>query len=202
MPVADAKEDKVLKVDEKFTDQQIADLFKRFDVTNNNGLLSLAEIDKAVIELYPAMSSNKDAIRRAYVVSDLSKDGFITVDEFRGLLSYLAYYHKLYEAFKVMDKNSDRRIDFAEFSKGHELMGIKADEKDLRKDFDGVDINKGGFILFDEYCHWMSHKYGRPGKSKKSDLISPRGKVEKAKPKKAIGCWNFMHLKSSKVHNK
>ena len=50
-------------------------LFKRMDY-NGNGALSLAEIDKAVLELYPGFD-NKPALMRAYKAADVSADGFV-----------------------------------------------------------------------------------------------------------------------------
>ena len=51
-------------------------LFKRMDY-NGNGALSLAEIDKAVLELYPGFD-NKPALMRAYKAADVSADGFVS----------------------------------------------------------------------------------------------------------------------------
>ena len=49
--------------------------FKKMD-NNGNGLLSLAEIDKAVLHLYPSFN-HKPALMRAYKSADKSGDGFI-----------------------------------------------------------------------------------------------------------------------------
>ena len=51
------------------------ELFKRFDF-NGNGMLSLAEIDKAVVELWPQFD-HKPALMRAYKAADRNEDGFI-----------------------------------------------------------------------------------------------------------------------------
>jgi hypothetical protein len=60
------------------------ELFARFDA-NGNGGLSLAEVDKAVLELYPEFN-NKPALLRAHSAADVSGDGFIGRCEFRLLL--------------------------------------------------------------------------------------------------------------------
>lgn len=55
--------------------------------------------------------------------------------------------------FKKLDKNNDKRLSFDEFKKGHDLIGIHTkNQKQLREEFDRIDKNKGGFILFDEVC--------------------------------------------------
>lgn len=51
---------------------KIRETWKVFDF-NNNGILSLAEIDKAVIELLPQYAKDKPAIIRAYKAADASK---------------------------------------------------------------------------------------------------------------------------------
>ena len=172
-------------VDKKFSDEEIHDLFKQFDANNNNGLLSLAEIDKAIGDLWPEMFKFKAAIMRAYKTSDLSEDGLINESEFKELLTYLSYYVKLYQVFDQMDVDDDKRIEFSEFVKGHELVGVKSPEAELRAEFAKIDTNGGGIILFDEFCHYMADKYGRPGKSKKSDLIQSPKPAKKEAAKKA-----------------
>ncbi|CAG8617962.1 4427_t:CDS:2 [Ambispora leptoticha] len=127
-------------------------IFEIFDY-NGNGILSLAEIDRAVIELYPQMANDKPAIMRAYKAADTSKDGFIDFQEFGRLIDLLFYYDELYKLFSQLDLNHDRRISFDEFKKGHKLMGIHArTKKELKAAFDAIDTNLGGYILFEEFC--------------------------------------------------
>ncbi|PKY53571.1 EF-hand [Rhizophagus irregularis] len=131
---------------------EIKKIFNIFDY-NGNGILSLAEIDKAVIEIYPYLAEDKPAIMRAYKAADTSQDGFIDFKEFGRLIDLLHYYNNLFQLFKKLDIDNDRRIDFDEFKKGYEIMGINVDsDKELKAKFDEIDINQGGHILFDEFC--------------------------------------------------
>ncbi|PKY55988.1 EF-hand [Rhizophagus irregularis] len=131
---------------------QIKKIFDIFDY-NGNGILSLAEIDKAVIELYPHLAKDKPAIMRAYKAADTSKDGFIDFKEFGRLIDLLHYYNELFKIFKKLDIDNDRRIDFGEFKKGHKLIGINVvSNKELKAKFNEIDTNLGGYILFDEFC--------------------------------------------------
>jgi len=115
--------------------------------------LSLAEIDKAVIEFYPHLAKDKPAIMRAYKAADTSQDGFIDFKEFGRLIDLLHYYNELFKIFKKLDIDDDRRIDFDEFKKGHKLIGINAgSKKELKAKFNEIDTNNGGYILFDEFC--------------------------------------------------
>jgi Ca2+-binding EF-hand superfamily protein len=59
-------------------------IFTKIDYNGNN-ILSLAELDKAVIETWPAFD-NKPAIMRAYQTADKNCDGFIKKKEFRFFL--------------------------------------------------------------------------------------------------------------------
>ncbi|CAG8613632.1 12262_t:CDS:2, partial [Ambispora gerdemannii] len=135
---------------EKIDKAKAKKVFNVFDY-NGNGILSLAEIDRAVIELYPHLAEDKPAIMRAYKATDTSKDGFIDFEEFGRLIDLLFYYNELFKLFSKLDINKDRRINFEEFKKGHELMGIQARTKaELQKAFDAIDTNLGGYILFEE----------------------------------------------------
>ncbi|KAJ3218521.1 hypothetical protein HK099_005030 [Clydaea vesicula] len=136
--------------------ESVKDAFNRFD-QNGNGILSLAEIDDAVINLLPQFADDKPAIMRAYRAADVSNDGFIDIDEFARLIDLLYYYDKLYKIFLKLDKNNDRRISFEEFKAGHELVGIKnTNLKDLRKKFNEIDKIGQGYIRFEEFTLFMA----------------------------------------------
>ena len=79
--------------------------------------------------------------------------GFIEFKEFRRLIELLYYYNELSDLFRQLDTNRDKRISFSEFKKGHQLIDqLNTHENHLREEFDRIDTNHGGFILFDEVC--------------------------------------------------
>ena len=80
--------------------------FDRWD-NNGNGGLSLAEIDKAIVELYPEFD-HKPALMRAYKAADKSGDGFIERREFKKLLHYLVYFNDLWDEFEKIDSDGVR----------------------------------------------------------------------------------------------
>ncbi|TPX60017.1 hypothetical protein PhCBS80983_g02037 [Powellomyces hirtus] len=134
----------------KLDPTNVDEVWKTFDY-NNNGILSLAEIDRAVIECYPAYASNKPVLIRAYKAADSSTDGFVDRKEFRRLMEFLAIFDGVYKKFKKMDADGDRRVNFEEFEKGFKEIGALGGQTP-RQLFDEIDTNKGGYILFDEFC--------------------------------------------------
>ncbi|CAF1360405.1 unnamed protein product [Didymodactylos carnosus] len=133
------------------SETDIKKLFKQFD--NGNGVLSLAEIDKAIIRLYPQFANNKPAIMRAYKAADTSGNGFVELAEFGKIVDLLHYYNEISQVFQQLDKNKDKRISFNEFKKGYDLLNQDSDDEEaLREEFNSIDTNHGGYILFDEVC--------------------------------------------------
>jgi hypothetical protein len=88
---------------------------------NNNGLLSLAEVDKGmrdVIKL-PALFRLKPVLMRAFqaaknCVKSKKQHGsdYVEKGEYRYLLKYLRQYYEYFIAFDRIDKDKDRRISF------------------------------------------------------------------------------------------
>ena len=105
-------------------------MFNKFDI-NANGLLSVAEVDKAVRDVLksPAMFKSKPAVMRAFQAAKRANGkgrgpsgDFVERNEFRLLLSYLRSYFQLYAAFSRVDTSDDRRIDLGEWRKGVGLL--------------------------------------------------------------------------------
>jgi len=146
------------------------ELFRRMDY-NGNGGLSLAEIDKAVIELYPEYN-HKPSLMRAYKAADVTGDGFIQRKEFRKLLHYLVYFNNVWHLFEQIDSNGDRRLDAQEFIEGCRVVGIEGlSPVELEREFGEIDGNGGGFVLFDEFCSWCAaHHYGEVGGEEETEI--------------------------------
>ena len=135
-----------------------SELFRRIDY-NGNGGLSLAEIDKAVVELYPEFN-HKPSLMRAYKAADISGDGFIQRKEFAKLLHYLVYFNNVWHLFEQIDTDGDRRLDLAEFIQGCAVVGIEGmGLAELEGAFGDIDGNGGGFVLFDEFCSWCAAQH-------------------------------------------
>ncbi|CAF4303673.1 unnamed protein product, partial [Rotaria sp. Silwood2] len=92
------------------TEDECRKLFQRFD--NGNGILSLAEIDRAIIYWYPEFGTNRQAILRAYKAADANGSGFVEFKEFRRLIDLLYYYNKLSDLFAQLDTNKNKKIRY------------------------------------------------------------------------------------------
>lgn len=147
-----------------------AELFRLADV-NHNGMLSLAELDKALPELFGcvALFNAKPAIIRAFLAAtnlppdsrsddtafrERKADYIYPGEQFRVLIQYLHEYFEMYLMFQDMaDADADRRIDckeWAEFvSSGKaEKIGIKV-TPEMLEDKCG-ETPMPGYSLFNE----------------------------------------------------
>eukprot|EP00760_Papus_ankaliazontas_P034431 PhM_4_TR7188/c0_g1_i1/m.29959 len=136
------------------TNAERAELFARCD-PNGNGVLSLAELDLAVMTLWPHYN-NKPAIMRAYKAADKNGSGWLGKKEFKFFLRFLVHYNDVWRKFDALDTSRDRRVTYEEFAAGQKKVGLALDENALRAAFSDMDKNGGGYVLFDEFCSWMA----------------------------------------------
>jgi Ca2+-binding EF-hand superfamily protein len=139
---------------------KLLDLWHRIDFNGNN-IVSLAEIDKLVVEKYPLLN-HKPALMRAYkaTIKAGNGDDWVQKAEFKSLLANLFYFNKLFWLFEDVDADHDRRMAFPEFKKLLTITGCmqKMSEAECHADFRKVDKNGGGIILFNEFCIYFTHK--------------------------------------------
>lgn len=129
---------------------------------NGNGLVSLAEIDKLVVERYPLLNK-KPALMRAYKHATGKPEtsstdcALVEFPQLGELLKALFYYNRVYHVFDKIDTDDDRRIDLDEFKAGFSVLGLDKKHK-VEQVFKEIDLNAGGIILFDEFCAWYSRQ--------------------------------------------
>ena len=91
---------------------------------NNNGYLSLAEIDKGMRDIIqlPILYQLKPVLIRAFTAAKTKKtpkskygDDYITKGEYRFLLKYLRQYYEYWVAFDCINTDDDRRLSQSEF---------------------------------------------------------------------------------------
>lgn len=156
-------------------DQMLADvgdpdklklLWKALDF-NGNGGSTLAEIDKFVNDRYPVLN-NKPALMRAYKRTCSKKGGgdgddYVEKKEFKTLMKNLFFFNQIFQIFDEIDSGDDRRIDGTEFLKAAKFLdfgGKVPTQEELVVEFNRVDKNGGGQVLFDEFCAWYLDKQG------------------------------------------
>jgi len=144
-------------------------MWARIDV-NANGYVSLAEITKGVRDVLKVgdLFDCRPAINRAFhhcknVAKGKNKEGdeLLEFPEFRLFLQSLRQFFEYYQAFSRIDTGADRRISKEEFTS----PAIKASiEKwvgpitDMAAEFDKVDSDGKGQILFGEFVSWALEK--------------------------------------------
>jgi Ca2+-binding EF-hand superfamily protein len=139
--------------------KRLRSLWKRIDFNGNN-IVSLAEIDKLVVEAYPLLN-HKPALMRAYKLTISKKgggdgDSWVEKKEFKRLLANLFYFNKIFWVFDQVDNDKDRRLSFQEFKQVLALCGAPMPDSRAREEFRKVDRNGGGIILFDEFCLYFT----------------------------------------------
>lgn len=126
---------------------------------NGNNVVSLAEVDKMVVDQYPLLN-HKPALMRAYQATVQGGGGrdFVEKKDFKALLTNLFYYNKLFWVFDQADEGKDRRVDFQEFQFMLTMCGMKMAPAKAKAEFEKCDHNGGGIILFDEFCEYFVQK--------------------------------------------
>ena len=142
-------------------------MFRDFD-PNGNGVLSLAEVDKAVRDVLKIdeLFDAKSAVMRAFQIAKDSKpskrgktgDDYLELREFKYFLLSLRQYFEYWVAFCRVDKSQDKRIELIEFKEAQGTIEQWVGKIDAEEEFKKIDTNNGGFILFDEFCKWAISK--------------------------------------------
>jgi len=145
------------------------ELFNQFD-PNSNGYLSLAETDKGMRDVLQCdeLFDCKQAVRRAFHFAKSKNNGkskhgddFIEFCEFRLFLQTLRQFFEYYQAFKRIDTGDDNRISKEEFTSDKIKESLEkwvGPIDDLEAEFDAIDTNSGGQILFTEFVDWALEK--------------------------------------------
>jgi calcium-dependent protein kinase len=129
---------------------QLNHLFIAVD-NNGDGLISFEEFENCF------KKSNIENIdldmKNLFKEIDINKDGFINYIEFMASLldeKNIITEEKIYEAFRMFDKDNSGKISYDEFNK---VLNINETELEFMKDFvNQYDINNDGEIDYEEFC--------------------------------------------------
>jgi len=146
------------------------EIFNSFDV-NSNGYVSLAEVDKGMRDVLGSddLFDCKAAVNAAFHYAKKVSPGedkygpeFLEFREFRLFLQTLRQYFEYFQAFSRIDTGDDSRVSKEEFCSdaAKEAMNkyIKDPIEDYEAEFDKIDENKGGQILFKEFIQFALDK--------------------------------------------
>merc|ERR1711881_87594 len=155
------------------TDEEKAkrrELFKQFD-PNGNGYLSLAETDKGMRDVLQSdeLFDCKQAVNRAFHFAKNKSPGenkhgedLLEFREFRLFLATLRQYFEYYQAFERIDTGDDNRVSKEEFTADKIKASVEkwtgTEIEDMEAEFDKIDANAGGQILFTEFVDWALEK--------------------------------------------
>jgi len=144
-----------MAADKKGADQ----MWARLDF-NGNGIVSMAELDKWIKETYP-MLGNPRAMMRAHIKTtrlDGDGDEWIQRNEFEMLMHNLFFFNKLTAIFCEIDASGDGRVDFQEFVAGLDIIGFGITREQAWREFNKMDDDRGGLVVFNEFCSYVSAK--------------------------------------------
>ena len=121
---------------------------------NHDASLSMPDVEKAMIQRKAEFDLKPAIVLRAFQKADTDNDGKISREEFFKFIRLISYYKNLSSLFDAMDTDHNRRLSMTEFLKAAHVMDV--DNPDTV--FQEMDENKGGYIVFDEFCIWMAEK--------------------------------------------
>ena len=139
-----------------------ARLFRRMDV-EGNGVLTHADVKRAVNELWGTKIRNAQVLMRAFDAADHSLDGTIGRTQFRMLLQYVIFFNQNWDLFSAIDLDHDQRIVWEEFTRGLDTLGLNLTEIEQRQIFQGMDEDQG-FVRYAEFCSWAARRCVSEGK--------------------------------------
>jgi len=145
------------------------ELFNQFD-PNGNGYLSLAETDKAMRDVLQSdeLFDCKQAVNRSFHFAKNKSQGdnkygddLLEFREFRLFLQTLRQFFEYYQAFERIDTGDDNRVSKEEFTSDKIKDALEkwvGPIEDLEAEFEAIDTNSGGQILFTEFVDWALEK--------------------------------------------
>lgn len=136
--------------------KDIQDIFEEVD-RNGDGSLSLKEVEKAIIQRKNQFNLAPTIVMRAFHKADTNHDGAINRNEFFQFVRCINYFQNLLAIFEEIDKDGNRRLSREEFVQTAHILNVDASRS--QKVFDEMDENRGGYVVFDEFCLWMAEKH-------------------------------------------
>ncbi len=151
---------------------------------NGNGLISIAEVEKALMQTLNYDRTVKSAlapsVKRAHRVAKDDKKGgnndFLDMSEFPAFVNFLRYDLHVLQVFASMDKDRDGHVTRQEFSRLTSRMskkfGFPAQDDG---EFDRLDADGGGYIRYKTFADSMLRHRARFGRLQQSQTGASSG---------------------------
>merc|ERR1739848_828319 len=129
-----------------------------------------AEVDKGMRDVLQSdeLFDCKQAVNRSFHFAKTKSQGdskhgddFLEFREFRLFLATLRQYFEYYQAFARIDTGDDNRVSKEEFTSDNIKASLEkwvGPIEDLEAEFEKIDTNAGGQILFTEFVDWALEK--------------------------------------------
>ena len=132
--------------------KQYIDMFKLMD-KNNDGVLTIDEIEKGIKHCKLEINMNKDSILQLFKDMDTDKNGLVNYTEFvSALMDYEKEVKKehIIECFNSYDADGSGKINFKEFC---DIISPQNDKEkeELKELYNKFDENGDGEIDFNEF---------------------------------------------------
>lgn len=136
---------------------KLEDFWKRAGAKMNKVLLK--EVGRVITEIYPHVS-RKAALLSCFkyttgkiAKADLSDQ--LSKTEVPTLLKNLVAFNKLYAVFDDVMGCGAKGVGFKAFKAGMAVLGLQMSDDEAREQFEGMEKNSAGKIMFSEFCEWF-----------------------------------------------
>jgi Ca2+-binding EF-hand superfamily protein len=140
-------------------------LWRAIDINSNN-VVSLAELDRFVVELFPLLNHKpalvrayKNSVNRACSTPDASDESsYVLKRDFKKLLLNIFYYNKLSWMFDHVEDDQNRRFVFDDFKWCAAICGCRLEREAAAAEFGSIATTQSGTISFDDFCTWVGNQ--------------------------------------------
>jgi calcium-dependent protein kinase len=134
--------------------KELIKIFKSID-KNSDGVITLSEFKESISKVCfkNAIDIEENFIHNLYIEIDIDKNGLINYNEFiSSLLNYKSMKNpeRLYESFRTLDLEKNGRLTLSSVLSAIRPQ-TREDVETIEKCFKKYDLNKDGFIDFEEF---------------------------------------------------
>ena len=144
-------------------------LWKAWDA-NRSGAMSLAELDKCIVEDAPPGWSGFEKADQSLIIAfsyaDDDWSGEVSWPEFEGLMKNVVFFSMLLDWYQELDDTGDGRLEDWEFVDSARSIAQKCSfpevkkiatmsDSALQREFDRLDEDGGGKLMFAEFAKWL-----------------------------------------------